>query len=926
MAKNQTFAVVDLETTGTKMDGTNRIIQFSCVLVQNRKIVNTFNTLINPLMAIPADVQNLTGIHEKDVRHAPLFDDVAGTIYALLQDTVFVAHNIQFDYRFLNAELERVGYPELDLKGVDTVQLSQILYPCLASYRLQDLSAALKISHERPHQADSDAVVTAELLIKLMDQIHQLPDSLLRQLESMGDALLFETGMLFSNELRNRNAPKKYDVDLIQVGKITFRRPRKFSDHLQGRSKQPLLEAWPSSYEKRPQQLNLMEDVASQMRHGQPQAFFEAPTGTGKTLGYLLPAAHELQYGHRFLISTTTNALQNQLIDQEINQLDQFLPFKVNVVSLKGSQHYIDLDKFAHTLDQPQNDYTRLIQMRLLVWLTQTETGDLDELNFTVQQLPLFDEITHHGVQGLNQESPYYQYDFMRRRTDEMQNADFVITNHAYLIKHAAEFADQHRTLIVDEAQQLVTTTLQNNNQVMDLDAVKILADTLLVKMESQVSYSFANLIEQRLLTKAEYRKILQKIQVIDHTIPEFRDAMLQRFMKLQRIAKITETPIQFKKIFGFVKEHVNQYRKVQNAIRFLENKNPKLYRHFIELLDQQRLDSQSFNLFKAYFKLSNELLAKLKKWDRLALENLEKTADSLLMWLSYPQAQDGAHLRLHFGLMESQDFLQTNVYSFFNQVLFFSGSYFTSQTYQYFVDQLGAVESKHFKYQSAFDYEHQAKALLVKDAPDVNQVPADEYANYLSDQIIQICQAQHRQTMVLFNSNEMVEKVYDQLRDDERMQPWQILAQNVTGTAERLKKKFQSVQNVPQLLLATGTFWEGVDLPADQLETLVIAKLPFQAIQSPYNQIRYQRDERAGGNAFNDIALPEAVMRFAQGVGRLIRTQHDRGLVITPDSRIVNRSYGKQFVNTFPQGMPVKVIESEQLTAEITNFFNSKR
>ena len=132
----------------------------------------------------------------------------------------------------------------------------------LASYRLQDLSAALKISHERPHQADSDAIVTAELLIKLMDQIHQLPDSLLRQLESMGDALLFETGMLFSNELRNRNAPKKYDADLIQVGKITFRRPRKFSDHLQGQSKQPLLEAWPSSYEKRPQQLNLMEDDA----------------------------------------------------------------------------------------------------------------------------------------------------------------------------------------------------------------------------------------------------------------------------------------------------------------------------------------------------------------------------------------------------------------------------------------------------------------------------------------------------------------------------------------------------------------------------------------------------------------------------------------------------------------------------------------
>ena len=215
---------------------------------------------------------------------------------------------------------------------------------------------------------------------------------------------------------------------------------------------------------------------------------------------------------------------------------------------------------------------------------------------------------------------------------------------------------------------------------------------------------------------------------------------------------------------------------------------------------------------------------------------------------------------------------------------------------------------------------------MLINDGPDVNQTTADEYANYLSDQIVQICQAQDRQTMVLFNSNEMVEKVYDQLRDNERMQAWQILAQNVTGTAERLKKKFQSVQNVPQLLLATGTFWEGVDLPAEQLETLVIAKLPFQAIQSPYNQIRYQRDDRAGGNSFNDIALPEAVMRFAQGIGRLIRTQRDRGLVITLDSRIVNRRYGKQFVNAFPQGMPVEIIEAQQLAGEITNFFKSKR
>lgn len=100
MKLTDTFAVVDLESTGTSFETGDRIIQFSCVFVKNNKIINTFNTLINPEMKIPRETQNLTGITNKDVRNAPYFEDVAGTIYSLLQDTNFVAHNIQFDYRF----------------------------------------------------------------------------------------------------------------------------------------------------------------------------------------------------------------------------------------------------------------------------------------------------------------------------------------------------------------------------------------------------------------------------------------------------------------------------------------------------------------------------------------------------------------------------------------------------------------------------------------------------------------------------------------------------------------------------------------------------------------------------------------------------------------------------------------------------------
>ena len=114
MIKERIYAVVDLETTGPKQDGSDKIIQFSCDFVQSNKIVNHFSTLINPGMPIPAEVKKLTGIKDKDVRYAPYFDEVAGTIYAMLQNTTFVAHNVNFDYSFLSSELERAGYPELE--------------------------------------------------------------------------------------------------------------------------------------------------------------------------------------------------------------------------------------------------------------------------------------------------------------------------------------------------------------------------------------------------------------------------------------------------------------------------------------------------------------------------------------------------------------------------------------------------------------------------------------------------------------------------------------------------------------------------------------------------------------------------------------------------------------------------------------------
>ena len=190
MNRETIYAVVDLETTGTNIKDGDRIIQFGCALVQNGKIIQTISQDVNPLRDVPNKIQHLTHISADQLEFAPIFEDLAPTLVEILSGTVFVAHNINFDLPFLNGELARVGQEPLELDGIDTVELAQIILPEAPSYRLQDLTQLLSIEHDNPHQADSDALVTAKLLLKLMARLRELPLVTLAKLSELGTGLL----------------------------------------------------------------------------------------------------------------------------------------------------------------------------------------------------------------------------------------------------------------------------------------------------------------------------------------------------------------------------------------------------------------------------------------------------------------------------------------------------------------------------------------------------------------------------------------------------------------------------------------------------------------------------------------------------------------------------------------------------------------
>lgn len=222
MKKN--YAVVDIETTGTDPK-TDRIIQFGCVLIEDGKIVTHFSTDINPDQNIPAQIQTLTGITNQRVRKAPYFEDVAQTITNLLADTVFVAHNIHFDYPFLSNELERCGMPPLTIPGIDTVELAQVFMPTSLSFRLKDLAEELDLVHENPHQADSDADVTAQLLLYLESKIKELPIITLEKIIATADQMAFQTkGYLEDCLIEMQINPKPLSNDLTIIHGLALRK------------------------------------------------------------------------------------------------------------------------------------------------------------------------------------------------------------------------------------------------------------------------------------------------------------------------------------------------------------------------------------------------------------------------------------------------------------------------------------------------------------------------------------------------------------------------------------------------------------------------------------------------------------------------------------------------------------------------------
>ncbi|MBR3321330.1 MAG: ATP-dependent helicase DinG, partial [Exiguobacterium sp.] len=220
-----TYVIVDLETTGHSVKSGDELIEFAAVVVQEGEVIERYSTLIRPSRPIPPFITQLTTISDEDVSDAPTFEDVIPDIWKMLDGRVFVAHNVAFDLTFLNESLEQAGYLAFQGRAIDTVELARILYPTLESHALEALSDTFDLVHTDAHRALSDAEATAELFIRMLDRLRDLPMVTLKRLRELSeswtshiepllDEIILEVGIRPDDETR-------FDIHR----KIALRRP-----------------------------------------------------------------------------------------------------------------------------------------------------------------------------------------------------------------------------------------------------------------------------------------------------------------------------------------------------------------------------------------------------------------------------------------------------------------------------------------------------------------------------------------------------------------------------------------------------------------------------------------------------------------------------------------------------------------------------
>ncbi|MDF7637096.1 exonuclease domain-containing protein [Leuconostocaceae bacterium ESL0958] len=428
MKSSAAFAIVDLETTASSVEKGGRIIQIGMTFVKNHQIMEHFDSFVNPGQPIDKKIQQLTQIHPKEVRDAPYFEELAPSLQSLLQGQVFVAHNVNFDLPFLNAEFERVGLAPLDLVAVDTVQLAQILYPTEAGYRLSDLTQSLSLPLVQAHRANADAEATAHLLLNLWDRAAALPAAVKKSLQLADWGLIRETQAFLKMACQQDSVPAN-QASAKQAKHQTGRT----NHHAYPKTLAEKNRLLPADQTVSTIQANAMDFVHRFLENSQ-RALWQLQYGPalGQTTAYLLPLFFQKKKSPVWLVSGDEALLAQQerlLADLNVRQSGKQ---RHRIARLEQPSDYLDEQAFQAALTAAKTAGGSPTLARLLVWSSLSDKQSLLELPRGLRNQGLLDRFRGTAT------SPAFQ-----KAYQAAQEADLVLLSLTAMLSQGSRLRSQ---------------------------------------------------------------------------------------------------------------------------------------------------------------------------------------------------------------------------------------------------------------------------------------------------------------------------------------------------------------------------------------------------------------------------------------------------------------------------------------------------
>jgi len=909
-----TLVALDIETTG--LDSQNdRIIEIGAVRFSGSEIEEEFNSLINPGKNIPPFISQLTGITDAMVRGAPPVEDVVEQLVDFVKGAPVVGHNVKFDISFLKKQ----GVLKQN-KAIDTYEMAAVVLPAEGRYNLRALGQSLSVPMKATHRALDDTRVTQAIYHLIYQLILEQPLGLLSEIVRLGKNIAWDGYLPFLWALQEKQSSSRPRDILEYQNPLLSKSPPREAAPLQPKTSikgldmeevssilepgGPFHKLFPE-YEHRSEQIEMLRAAARAISEGR-HYLIEAGTGIGKSLAYLIPSAlWAVKNKQRVVISTNTINLQDQLITKDIPLLLETLKLKCKASVLKGRSNYL----CPHHLEslrksKPKSADEMLVLGKILVWLETSQTGDRGEINLNgPRERRIWNRIsaehedcsTEGCLKRTGGRCPFY------RARQAAHSSHLIVVNHALLLADVAtgnRVLPEYDTLVIDEAHHLESATTNAlsfyTSQANFRRSLKTLGDqkkgilswiiSLGQNTLSPSDFGALNQITQNIIDRSfkTESRMDEFFRIISTFLERRRGGKpVGRYTQQVRIQKDTRKDQDWEEI-------EKAWDEARQSLHGLLEDIQKLWEAISEILGADQSDEKQYEpILNDLREASRELYETYENIDDLVFE----PDPNMIYWVeSHPQRPAVAiqAAPLHIGnLMERYIWFEKRA------VILTSATLTTAGSFTYIRNRLQADDAEELALGSPFDYQNAALLYLIDDIPDPTDIRGHKLN--INRGLIDLCKATGGRTLVLFTSYSQLQKTGEAITGSLAEEGIIVYEQGSGPSPHTLLKSFRQAEQA--VLLGTRAFWEGVDIPGKDLSVLVIAKLPFQVPSDPVVAARAETYQES----FQEYMLPEAILSFRQGFGRLIRSKQDVGVVAVFDNRLLNKKYGSLFLSSLP-------------------------